>query len=121
MPADVAVVRQHYPGAMKPYLTEQANEYVLSLPAGDVAGVAGARGLEADGYFWEGVVRQLVAAKRPDLEARFTYDSDEETFAAESSDRETLQVVQQLLGAVIDNPGELGRLVARSVAAEFMD
>lgn len=106
---------------MKPYLTQESHEYVLSLAAGDVAAVAASRGLEADGYFWEGVVRQLVASKRPELATQFTYDSDEQSFAAESHNRDVLVILQELLTEVIDNPDELRRVLEHSVDAEFLD
>ena len=106
---------------MRPFLDEDHNQFVLSLPAGDVAGVAAGRELEPDGYFWEGVARQLVSSHRPELAGKFTYDSDAEAFAAESGDREALAALQDLLVEAIDNPDQLRRLVSRSVVAEFID
>ncbi len=106
---------------MRPLLTEKFNQYVLSLPAGDVDGVAAARNLEPDGYFWEGVARQLVSTRRPELVTLFTYDSDEASFAAESRNRDVLVVLQDLLCQVIDDPDQLRRVLATSVDAEFMD
>jgi hypothetical protein len=106
---------------MKPHLAEAFNTYVLSLPAGDVDGVAAGRGLEPDGYFWEGVVRQLVTTRCPQLADEFTYDSDEASFAAESRNRHALVTLSELLVELIDEPEHLHRLVATAVDAEFMD
>ncbi len=106
---------------MRPVITQKDGTYTLSLEARDIEGIAATRALEPDGYFWEGVVRELVAARQPTLAGQFRYDSDQERFAARSRHRDVVMTLQGLLVQVLDHPDELRHLVGRAVDAEFMD
>ncbi len=106
---------------MQPLLARDGDGWVLSVPAGDVDGAAAERGIDPDGFFWEGIARQLVAKKAPDLADDFTYDSDFENFAAEGPAKAPLERLSALLVSVCEDPAQLRRLIDVSSPAEFED
>lgn len=93
-------------------------KYSLLLNAGTTAvdGVVASLGREANGYFWEGVARRLVATEAQHLDGRFGYDPEAGMFCAYGTDREALAQLGGLLDAVASDPDRVRDIVARAEA-----
>lgn len=88
--------------------------HMLVLDAGTTAvdDVVDELGHTPNGYFWEGAAQLLVATEAPDLDGRFEYDPEADTFVAHGTDLAALERLGALISAVANDPGRLRRLVA---------
>ncbi|MEV4515587.1 Imm51 family immunity protein [Dactylosporangium sp. NPDC049525] len=88
-------------------------EYQLYLVAGttDVEDAIAGLGHEPNGPFWEGVVELLIALEAPALEGRFWSDSESDAYLANGDDRDALDELAVLLGAVATDEDRLRQLV----------
>ena len=78
-----------------------------------------ARGFEAGGYAWHGVIETLVRMEAPELADRIGYDPESSMFAAYGDDRDALLRVAQLIRAVHTDRALLERVLDNVDLAEY--
>jgi hypothetical protein len=78
-----------------------------------------ARGFEAGGYSWHGVVKTLVGMKAPELENQIGYDPESSMFAAYGDDRAALLRVAELIREVQTNRALLEEVLDNVDLAEY--
>ncbi|GIF62055.1 hypothetical protein Ais01nite_00900 [Asanoa ishikariensis] len=98
-------------------IEQPSGGYALILAAGTtpVDSVIEELGHEPNGYFWEGVARRLA----PDLDGRFEYDPEGDTFVALGTDRAALEDLANRMAAVATDADRMRTLVAEAEAAGF--
>lgn len=85
--------------------------YCGDLPADEAITAAGH---EANGYFWEGIVRYSA----PDLASRVELDPEAGMFAAHG-DRATVDRLRAAIGSCLDNGARVAATVREAEAADF--
>lgn len=95
--------------------------FVLTLEAGATAvdDAIVALGHEPNGYFWEGIVTQLVEHDAPELADRFDSDPEAGAYVAISEDRDVLERLGALLARVANDEERLRELVATAKEEGF--
>jgi hypothetical protein len=78
-----------------------------------------ARGFDAGGYSWHGVVETLVKMEAPELTDQIGYDPESSMFAAYGNDRDALLRVAQLIREVQTNRELLERVLDNVDLAEY--
>jgi hypothetical protein len=78
-----------------------------------------ARGFDAGGYSWHGVVETLVKLEAPEIADQIGYDPESSMFAAYGNDRDALLRVAELIREVQTNRELLERVLDNVDLAEY--
>ena len=76
-------------------------------------------GHEPNGYFWEGLAQLAVQTGAPNLEGKFAYDPEADTFCAYGNDRDALTKLGSLVAELANDPGKLKALMAKAEELGF--